>query len=181
MTQFEFISVFASIVLGLGLAHLLTGAIQQVYRRQIDYKQCCYAVMALLLIVLNWWGLFAWKDSGAWNLVQFLVLVLWSLSMFALCVAVYPPGEIAMQGFGTHLRVVLFAIAIVASLDITQTALHGALFMPVSYLPVVLHFVVLALVATAIRNTLAQKVIATYFPLATFLWGFVWTAGAMSG
>jgi|GEM_PF-5368248 len=56
MTQFEFISVFASIIMGLGLAHLLTGAIQQVYRRQIDYVQSCYALLALLLIVLNCGG-----------------------------------------------------------------------------------------------------------------------------
>ena len=86
-----------------------------------------------------------------------------------------------MQGFETHRRVVLFALAIVGSLDMLQTALHGALFTPVIYVPVVLHFVVLALVATAIRNKLAQKVIATYFPVATFSWGFIWTAGAMGG
>ena len=181
MTQFEFISVFASIIMGLGLAHLLTGAIQQVYRRQIDYVQSCYALLALLLIVLNWWGLFAWKDAGAWSLIQFLVLALWSLAMFVVCVAVYPPGELGKEGFEMHRRVVLFAVAATAALDIVQTALHGALLQPASYLPVVSHFVVLALVAAAIRNTLAQKLIATYFPAAIFFWGFVWTAGAMGG
>jgi len=181
MTQFEFISVFASIILGLGLAHLLTGAIQQLYRGQIDYVQTCYALVALLLIVLNWWGLFAWKDEGAWSLTQFFVLVLWSLAMFAVCVAVYPFGETGQQEFETHRRVVLIAVAGVGVLDIVQTALHGALFTPVYYLPFVLHFVALALAAAVIRNALAQKIIATYFPLTTFFWGFVWTAAAMGG
>ena len=181
MTQFEFISVFASIIMGLGLAHLLTGAIQQVYRRQIDYVQSCYAVLALLIIVLNWWGLFAWKDAPAWSLIQFLVLTLWSLAMFVICVAVYPPGDLGKEGFETHRRVVLFAVTVAFVLDIVQTAVHGALFQPATYLLVVSHFVVLAVAAATIRNTLAQKIIATYFPLAVFVWGFVWTAGAMGG
>jgi hypothetical protein len=179
MTQFEFISVFASIILGLGLTHLLTGAIQQVYRRQMDYVQSCYALVAFLLIVLNWWGLFAWKDASDWSLIQFLVLMLWSLSMFVLCVAVYPPGELAKEVFEKHRSVVLLAVAAVGVLDIAQTALHSALFEPATYLPVVSHFVALALLAAAVRNTLAQRIIATYFPAALFFWGFVWTAGAM--
>ena len=167
--------------MGLGLAHLLTGAIQQVYRRQIDYQQCCYAITALLLIVLNWWGLFAWKDQGAWSLIQFLVLVFWSLAMFVVCVAVYPPGDLGKEGFENHRRVVLLAVAGVALLDIAQTALHGALFAPPSYLPVVGHFAALPLVAVFIRNRLFQRAVATYLPLAIFFWGFVWTAGAMGG
>jgi hypothetical protein len=64
-------------------------------------------------------------------------------------------------------------------LDIAQTALQGTLFLPATYLPVVSHFVVLFVAAATIRNTLAQKILATYFPLAGFVWGFVWTAGAI--
>lgn len=180
MTQFEFISVFASIILGLGLAHLFTGAIQQVYRRQIDYVQSCYALLALLIIVLNWWALFAWKDEPAWSLLQFLILALWSLSMFVFCVAVYPPGELGKENFEKHQRVVSLAFAVLVLFDIAQTAAHGALFQPPSYLPTVLHFVVVGLVAAFIQNKLVQKVIATYLPVAIFLWGFVWTAGVFS-
>lgn len=155
MTQFEFTSVFASIIMGLGLAHLFTGAIQQVYRRQINYAQSCCALLALLIIVLNWWALFAWKDEPAWSLLQFLILALWSLSMFVLCVAVYPPGDLGKENFAKHQRVVALSFAVMVLLDIAQTAAHGSLLQPPSYLPIVSHFVVVGLAAAAIRNTLA--------------------------
>lgn len=178
MSQFEYISVFASIILGLGLAHLLAGAIQQIYRGKLGYQQLCYSVLALFIIVLNWWGLFAWKDGASWSLLQFFVLVAWALSMFGMCVALYPPAEDAGE-FAKHKPTLLWLLIGVIALDIAQTALHGALFTPPTYLPFMLHYAALALAAIFIRNTLFQNVVAAYLPLVLIPWGFQWTLGAL--
>lgn len=178
MSQFEYISVFASMILGLGLAHLLAGAIQQIYRGKLGYQQLCYSVLALFIIVLNWWGLFAWKDGASWSLPQFFVLVAWALSMFGMCVAIYPPAEAADAAFSKHKPTVLWLLIGVIVLDIAQTALHGALFTPSTYLPFMLHYAALTLAAIFIRNGIFQNVVAAYLPLVLIPWGFQWTLGA---
>lgn len=42
MSTFEFISVFISIIFGLGLAHLLTNAMTHVFQRKISYERAAY-------------------------------------------------------------------------------------------------------------------------------------------
>jgi hypothetical protein len=178
MSQFEYISVFASIILGLGLAHLLSGAIQQIYLRRLSYQQLCYSVLALFLIVLNWWGLFAWKDGPSWSLLQFFVVIAWSLSMFGCCVALYPPGESAEGAFETHKRTFLWLLLAVVALDVAQTAMHGALFSPPSYPWFMGHYAALTLAAIFVRSGVFQAIVATYLTLVLIPWGFQWTLGA---
>ncbi len=180
MNPFEFSTVFASIILGMGLAHLFSGGVQQIYRKQLGFMQAAYAVLALLLITIQWWSLLAWSDRPDWTLMQFLVLVVWSLSMLALCVAVFPPGDIAHQDFTSHLPVVGLTLAAMAALDIVQTWLHASLFTPVFYLPVILHYLVLALLVAFWRNRRVQLAISVWLPAFTFIYGFVWSSVMLS-
>lgn len=180
MSPFEFSAVFASIILGMALAHLFSGGVQQIYRGRLGFMQAAYAVLTLLLITLQWWSLLAWSADPDWTLIQFFVLVVWSLSMLAMCVAVFPPAELGREDFASHLRIVGLALASMSGLDILQTALHGSLFEPVFYLPVILHYAVLALVVAFSRNRRVQLAIAAWLPAFTFIYGFVWSSVALA-
>lgn len=179
MSPFEFSSIFASIILGLGLTHLFTGAVKQIYRHQLSFMQAAYAVLALLLITLQWWSLLAWSGEPNWTLVQFLVLVLWSLSMLAFCVAIFPPDELGGEDFEVHLRVVGLTLFSMCMLDIVQTGLHGPLFTPIFYLPVILHYAALSLLAALTSNRRVRLLVAVWLPAFTFAYGFIWSSVAL--
>ena len=62
MTPFEFIAAFFSINLGLALTHILSGAAQLIHQRRGDFVRLIYAAFLALVIILNWWVAFAWRD-----------------------------------------------------------------------------------------------------------------------
>jgi hypothetical protein len=171
MNQFEFISVFISIIFGLALAHVLTGAIQRLYHGGIGYIHLAYTVMTLTLLILNWWVLFLWKDHAVWTFETFLVLILWAMAFFSLSVATYPPG---LEDFEKHRKTWLCILIAAVLMDIVQTAARGQLFKPWYYLILEVHYLLVAgLAIIMLKRARVQLVIATYMPASLLLWSLV--------
>ena len=173
MTQFEFISVFISIIFGLGLAHVLTGAIQQLYRGGIGHMHLAYSIMTLVVLILNWWILFLWRDHQVWTFETFFVLILWAMAFFSLAVAAYPPGPQGADDFEVHRPTWLWIFIAAVLLDILQTAIRGQLFEPWYYLVLQSHYLVLSALAIIIKTRWLQLAIAIYMPGSLLLWSFV--------
>ena len=173
MTQFEFISVFISIIFGLALAHLLTGLIQQIYRGRISYQRVAYTLLTLTAIILQWWVLFLWKGTPVWTFETFFVLVLWALAFFSLAVSLYPPGSKPEDRFAGHRRAYLRIWIGALALDLLQTGLRGDLMQPPYYIPFIAHYMLLAALAIQIDSTAFQRIIATYMPLSLLVWAFI--------
>ncbi len=58
MTDFEFLSVLISIVIGLGLTHLLSGMGRAFYFRhtnKMDSAHLAWSIAIFMVLVLNWW------------------------------------------------------------------------------------------------------------------------------
>src|SRR6267142_320785 len=58
MGEFDFISVLISLIIGLGIPNLVSGAGRVFYRRRrnpIDEVHMVLTVATLLILVLNWW------------------------------------------------------------------------------------------------------------------------------
>lgn len=170
MSAYEHVAVFVSIVFGLGLTHLLTGAIQRFYEKRGEYLQAAYTVNALVVTTIAWWTLFQARDD-VWTFDLYFVTVLWALCQFGLCVAIYPPGEAGKQPFEAHRRLVLLLMIVLVLLDVVQTVMAGALSWP--YALLMGHTIALAIAALLIRNKTFQVIVATYFPAILLLWAFV--------
>ena len=76
MTLFEFLSVAISIVLALSAAQLL-GNLREVFAAPRRYWVHALWVVHLLLVhVIAWWGLWAYRDLESWNLGLFALFLL---------------------------------------------------------------------------------------------------------
>jgi hypothetical protein len=76
MTLFEFLSVAISIVLALSASQLLTN-LREVFDPSRRYWVHALWVVHLLLIhILTWWSLWAYRDVQPWNLATFAVVLL---------------------------------------------------------------------------------------------------------
>ncbi|MBX3431574.1 MAG: hypothetical protein KF779_18460 [Hyphomonadaceae bacterium] len=169
MSTFEFISVFISIIFGLALAHLLTSAMTHLFRGKLGYERGAYLLLMTTLILSQWWTLFRWKAFQTWTFDAFAVLTLWALTVFAMPVALYPPGEEVTSEI-KHRKTFFAVFAAMGALDVAQAAILGQLFQPWYYPLFIGHYWVLAALAVFVKNPVVRNVVATYFAVSLILW-----------
>lgn len=79
MSQFEFISVFISIVLAFGVSDILSSWGEQIRLRKqvrIYWLHVAWSALLLTLMVQVWWSLWILRDRTDWTFFQYLVLIL---------------------------------------------------------------------------------------------------------
>ena len=94
MSSFEFIAALMSIIVGLGVTNLLAGAGRAFYRRKenpLDEVHIVLTLATLLLLSLQWWVTFKWNTEVSWSFDKFLVLIVWTITLYMLTVFLYPP------------------------------------------------------------------------------------------
>jgi hypothetical protein len=92
MSSFEFIAALMSIIIGLGVTNLLAGAGRAFYRRKenpLDEVHIVFTLATLLLLVLQWWVTFKWNAEVTWSFDRFLVLIVWTITLYMLTVFLY--------------------------------------------------------------------------------------------
>jgi len=180
MGEFDFISVLISLIIGLGITNLLSGAGRAFYRRQknpIDEVQMVLTIATLLILALKWWVTFSWRTETNWTFEKFLVLIVWMVSLFMLTIFLYPPDlseteahrDIWIQNrqgyYGAFFAMCLF--------DILQTAMRGGLFHPVWYLPYVGHYATLSAVGFFLRRRGYDRFFAWYQLITILVWSLL--------
>ncbi len=152
MTEFEYLAVLVSIVLGLGVTHLLAGVGRMIHRREVDTIDPLHAMWTastFWVLILNWWVFFQAQSFDTWSFELFIVVILWSVSYFMLAMILFPPdlkdGEAYGQIFEKNRKWFLSIFVVASLVDVLLTSMRGDLFDPPAYLPFVLHFVGLGL------------------------------------
>ena len=180
MSEFEFISVVISLIVGLGIAQLLSGLGQAVHERKeapLDEVHLAWTATVFLNLVLNWWVLFSWRDHQVWSFTVFLALILWAVAIYLLVVLLYPARKPATETwsavYASNRQWFLAAFAAFASADICVTALRGGLLNPPAYLPFALHYLVLTLVGVFVARPSYHRFLAWYMLTSLLLWSFV--------
>lgn len=96
MSAFEYLSVLISIVLGLGMTHLLLGFGRWLERRgefRAYGPAIAWGAFLLLVQVQTWWSMFGYRGFQDWDFLQFCVVLLQPILLFLLSVVVFPgPG-----------------------------------------------------------------------------------------
>ncbi len=93
MSQFEYLSVLISIIVGLALTQLLSGGARLIQlRRRVrpHAATLCWMVLLFLIDTQIWWAAFERRDSTSWNFFSFLLYLLMPISAFLLSYLVLP-------------------------------------------------------------------------------------------
>ena len=180
MSEFEFVSVLMSMVVGLGIAHLLRGVAQAVHERKqssIDSVHMAWTAAIFLNLVLNWWVLFSWRDHDVWSFTLFLSLIGWVVALYLPVVFLYPPNKPASAGWSLvyqeNRQWFMGGLACMAVADVWITFLRGDLLDPPIYLPFVGHYFVLWMSGAFIASSRYQRFLAWYTLLSLMAWALV--------
>lgn len=79
MTQFEFLSVFISIVLAFAVSDILSSWGEQIRLRKIlrHYPlHSAWTVLVLVIVIQSWWALWLMSDHGSWTFPEYASLIL---------------------------------------------------------------------------------------------------------
>lgn len=87
MSAFDYLSVMISIVLGLGVAQLLTTAgviIRERDRLKPYWLTVLWIAVLVLIHVQNWWTMFGLRDRADWSFTAFFMLLLQPIVLYLL-------------------------------------------------------------------------------------------------
>jgi len=172
MSEFEFLSVLVSIVIGLGLAHILKGSVSLAYKHRQLEPRLVYAIFLVFIFVLDWWTIIGWRDHTGWNFSDFLILITWAISHYIAAIILYPLSDIE-ESASFPLKYFLLAFAAVAFLDILQTYVRGDIFEPWYYLPFVLHYVLLSIMGYFTDSHRFHRFLGWWFLIVTIVWAMI--------
>ena len=179
MSDFEFLSVLVSIVIGLGVTHLLRGLSRAYHFRNVnkmDAVHVAWTGTVFFALVLNWWVFLLWRDFDAWTFTTFFVVVLWTTSLYLLAPALYPHRE--SQDIDYRLSFVanrtwfLSIWAVMCVLDLVVTTIRDQALPETYYFLFVAHLGAIALLGIFIRNRKYDLFAAWYILLAMASWSF---------
>jgi cation transport ATPase len=138
MTPFEFVAAFFSVVLGLGVAHLLSGIsnlIEARARVQTDWVHSLWVVIVMLLLVHGWWGLWSLQSAPSWSYPAFLCFVAYLAALYLLSTLALPrvegAGVIDLKAHFGLIRPMFFGVVAafaVLGLLLNYTLFHTPLF-----------------------------------------------------
>jgi hypothetical protein len=148
MGAFEYLSVLISIVLGLGITHLLMGFGRWVEGRSEFHAfgpSLAWAGFLLVVHIETWWTMFGYTQHREWTFLEFVVVLLQPMVLFLMTLMVFPSSDARRQDLKENflhqrpwffgLLVVLLTVSIVKDLVLGRTlpgamnlAFHGIFF-----------------------------------------------------
>lgn len=93
MGVFEYIGVLISVVMGLGITHLATGATKLIQNREtvtFYWPHAVWTINVLVYILMIWWGLYWWSSHEEWFVYEYLFITFYSIVLFFLASMLYP-------------------------------------------------------------------------------------------
>lgn len=186
MNQFEFLSVFVSIIIALGISNILSSAMRLIRRRghvRMHNATLVWMAALFLLQVLIWWLAFQRRESAHWTFFRFLLYLLMPILVSLPGYLLVPEIELELEPsydlereFNHNRRWFFAMLGAMAVVGFVESAVSsGALRMGLnSSLPIVSFL--LCIGGFAVRARWAQLVIALTY-LATLLCyiGFVFS------
>jgi hypothetical protein len=104
MSAFEHLSVLISIVIGMGMAHLLISVqrlVQARARVATYWLPITWTVLIFITLIEWWWASFSFRDRSDWNFFYFLFILASPITLYLAAAFVLPWAE---EGKSYNLR-----------------------------------------------------------------------------
>ena len=164
MTQFEFVGIGVSLVLGLAVARLLEGARDSFDPTRRYWIHALWVLTKLMNAALVFWGGWVYRDVDSWNFAEFLVLIAVPGIIFLQAHALVTPHPHAVADWRAHFWSVrrFFFVANVIQIVInfvTVYSVSDVSFPSVEAVPLAL-ILLLSVVGAASSNERVHAVVA---------------------
>ena len=181
MDNFEYLIALVSVIAGLGIARALSGSAKLLHaRREISFSwiPICWTVSALLWLVAFWWFTFLLSSFENWSPWLHIFVLVYAGAIYFLLAVLHPESIEAGHDMLEHMlenrKPIFGALMIVALIDTADTWIKAKLGLStpplLSYLALIIPWVVFSGVAMYVRNRVFHGVFAIAFAVAVLLW-----------
>jgi len=170
MHLFEYVGVLVSIVVGLALAHILTGVsrtLQAFGQIRLYWVHALWVLNIMAYLVFFWWFMYHWSSVESWNFFLFVFLLLYAVTLYLISALLFPgevsPGfDFKEHYFRTNRWVFGFLTAayVLDVIETTTKAVLGLKEFPALWFPVVVPSAIGAAIAASTRNERFHKIFA---------------------
>ena len=177
MSVFEYLGVLLSVIMGLGVTHLLAGISKTIHYRKTSnlfWVHALWTFNILIQIVIIWWGMFWWSGEAEWSFFNFLLLLLYAVFLFLAASLLYPwefSGDFDFKAHFFETRPWFFSVLTIAwCIDIPETLLKsggGLRELPEAYILLIAVQLVMNLLGAIWPNITYHKIFAVFWPLFT--------------
>jgi len=133
MGMFEYVAVLTSIVIGLGITHLLQGTARLIQHPDVGrpyWVHLTWVFYMFLNSVFWWWWEFRLTRLEAWTFQVYIFVVLFAVILYMLCALLYPvslDGYDGLKDYFYSRRGWFFGLSMLFLLiDVIDTLLKGA-------------------------------------------------------
>jgi len=170
INAFEYITVFISIILGLGVTQILTGIADLVHqsdRVKVYWPHLVWVLLVLILHVQEWYITFELRTFNAWRLPVFLFVLLYPIVLFITARLLFPFGlseeSIDLQEFyyKNYRKIFLFG-AILAFISILDNLIMRPYLLEDLVGPSLVLILLSPLALFKISNPLVHKTVALF-------------------
>ena len=180
MEMFEYVAVLTSIIIGLGIAHLLQGLarlIQHPNQERVYWVHLTWVFFTFFFAVFWWWFEFRLGTVDVWTFQLYLFLVLYAVVIYLECALLFPPSLADYDGFKEYFysrRAWFFGLwALIMVLDVGDTwfkgAEHFSSLLP-NYLVQMVTAVALFAVAARTRNERFHAALVVFLVVGELAW-----------
>lgn len=102
MDIYEYVSVLTSIIIGLGIAHLLRGIakiIQHPGRHAVYWVHLVWVGFMFVQMAFWWWWQFNLVDLPVWQFQNYMFLLIYAVILFLVCALLFPSDLDDYSGF----------------------------------------------------------------------------------
>ncbi len=172
MEMFNYVMVLASVIIGLGIAHLLQGVgrlIQHPGRVKVYWVHLLWVAAIFLRAIFWWWTEFPLSQTVRWTFTLYLFVLAYAVLIYLWCALLFPRDLEGYAGFKDYFysrRGWFFGLLVVGQLvDVADTLLKGVAHfrsLGPSYLAAIVGLSVLMLIAMRTRSERYHAALAIF-------------------
>jgi len=188
LSQFEYVMVLMSIIVGIAVAHLLlgVGGIIDRLAGKKEKLELSVAYLAWLIATFGWLILFWWWQFRLaelveeWTVQLYFFLVLYAVTLFLICVVLVPrtwDGVSSLKAYFLERRVWFYGLCLIGSIiDFADAYLKGgvdyiAALGPFSW-SIMITSTLIAILGMKIRNIMFHNIAAVTIMVSQYVIGF---------
>ena len=102
MEFFNYVMVLASVIIGLGLTHLLQGVagiVQHPGREKVYWIHLTWVASTFLLILFWWWFEFRLSKVDQWTFTLYFFVLIYATVLYLICALLFPKDLAEYDGF----------------------------------------------------------------------------------
>jgi len=183
--MFNYVMVLASVIIGLGIAHLLQGVggiVQHPGREKVYWVHLLWVAVIFLRAIFWWWFEYRLSQTPEWTFTLYLFVLGYAVLIYLWCALLFPRDLAGYDGFKDYYysrRTWLFGLVLAGqAVDVADTLLKGLdhfRSLGPSYVVAIVVISALLLIAMRTRSERyhgAFAIFAALYLIAYPLWAF---------